>query len=90
MTSGRIGIIKSFGDLIAAADSIESRKVFSNFMDLDQIISYAVVDRAIRNDDGVLHWYTDIGGSSNHNYYWYEEPIKKKIYEIYEAKKNSV
>ena len=48
-------LIKSFGDLIAAADSIESRKVFSNFMDLDQIISYAVVDRAIRNDDGVLH-----------------------------------
>ena len=75
-------LIKSFGDLIAAADSIESRKVFSNFMDLDQIISYAVVDRAIRNDDGVLHWYTDIGGSSNHNYYWYEEPIKKKIHLI--------
>ena len=75
-------LIKSFGDLIAAADSIESRKVFSNFMDLDQIISYAVVDRSIRNDDGVLHWYTDIGGSSNHNYYWYEEPIKKKIHLI--------
>ena len=47
------------------------------------MISYAVVDRAIRNDDGVLHWYTGLtGSSSNHNYYWYEEPIKKKIHLI--------
>ena len=76
-------LIKRFGALIAASDSIESRKVFSNYMDLDQMISYAVVDRAIRNDDGVLHWYTGLGGSSsNHNYYWYEEPIKKKIHLI--------
>ena len=51
-------------------------------MNLDQTISYAVVDRAIRNDDGAFHWYTDRKTSSNHNYYWYEEPIKKKIHII--------
>ena len=74
--------MKKFGSLIAASDLVESRKVFSEYMNLDQVISYAVVDRAIRNDDGVLHWYTDFSGSSNHNYYWYEEPIKKKIHLI--------
>ena len=75
-------LIKRFGDLIATSDSIESRKIFSDFMHLNQMISYAVVDRAIRNDDGVLHWYTDRKESSNHNYYWYEEPNKKKIHLI--------
>ena len=77
-----LDLMKRFGSLIAASDSIESRKVFSEYMDLDQVVSYAVVDRAIRNDDGVLHWYTDFSRSSNHNYYWYEEPIKKKIHLI--------
>ena len=26
-------------------------------MDLEKIMSYIAVDRAIRNDDGVFHWY---------------------------------
>ena len=75
-------LMERFGYLIASSDSIRSRKVFSDYMNLEQTISYAVVDRAIRNDDGVFHWYTDLKGSSNHNYYWCEEPIKKKIHII--------
>ena len=81
-SSPNFELIKRFGVLIAESDSIESRKVFSDYLYLDQMVSYAVVDRAIRNDDGVLHWYTDFKGSSNHNYYWYEEPVKKKIHLI--------
>ena len=75
-------LIKAFGELIAESDSIESRKIISDYMNIDQIISYAVVDRAIRNDDGVFHWYEFGQGPFSHNYYWYEEPIKQKIHLI--------
>ena len=51
-----LSLIKTFGELIADSDSIESRKIVSDYMNINQIISYAVVDRAIRNDDGVFHW----------------------------------
>ena len=80
--SPNLELMKRFGYLIASSDPIESRQVFSDYMNLDQTISYAVVDRAIRNDDGAFHWYTDRKTSFNHNYYWYEEPIKKKIHII--------
>ena len=42
-----LDLMKKFGSLIAASDLVESRKVFSEYMNLDQVISYAVVDRAI-------------------------------------------
>ena len=77
-----LSLIKTFGELIADSDSIESRKIVSDYMNINQIISYAVVDRAIRNDDGVFHWYEFGQGPFNHNYYWYEEPIKEKIHLI--------
>ena len=77
-----LSLIKTFGELIADSDSIESRKIVSDYMNIDQIISYAVVDRAIRNDDGVFHWYEFGQRPFSHNYYWYEEPIKEKIHLI--------
>ena len=69
--------------MIANADSISSREIMKNYMDINSIISYVVVDRAIRNDDGVFHWYNffmDV--SFNHNYYWYEHPGENKLYLI--------
>ena len=45
--------------------------VMRQWMDIDQAISYMVVDRAIANDDGVLHFYCggseaiEIGGGCN-------------------------
>ena len=81
-TNPDLSLIKTFGELIADSDSIESRKIVSDYMNINQIISYAVVDRAIRNDDGVFHWYEFGQGPFSHNYYWYEEPIKEKIHLI--------
>ena len=37
-----------------------------------------VVDRAIRNDDGPLHWYC-FGPCAPHNFYWYEEPTEETV-----------
>ena len=55
--------------MMANADSISSREIMKNYMGINSIISYVVVDRAIRNDDGVFHWYVDRSGVNNHNYY---------------------
>ena len=77
-----LDIIKSFGQKIARADSSQLQSVIADYMDVNEIISYAVVDRAIRNDDGAFHWYTDKGGSKNHNYYWYEEPGSQRLHLI--------
>ncbi len=35
--------------------------------------------RAIRHDDGFLHWYCSEDGCASHNFYWYEEPNNKKV-----------
>ena len=51
-------------------------------MDLNKTIALAVVDRAIRNDDGPFHWYCDWGSCEPHNFFWYENPTTNKVYLI--------
>jgi len=75
-------LIRSFAENIANASSQNVPAIISNAMDIDKIISYAVVDRVIRHDDGPFHWYHRSGVSSNHNYFWYEEPSLGKLHLI--------
>ena len=77
-----VAIIENFANAIYNADETEIKEVIREYMDIDNIIALAVVDRMIRNDDGPFHWYCGGGGCSNHNYYWYEEPKKGKIHLI--------
>ena len=77
-----IDIFQSFAKTMSEASSSQAKEVITSFMDLEKIMSYIAVDRAIRNDDGVFHWYEFGQGASNHNYYWYEEPSKRKIHLI--------
>ena len=51
-------------------------------MDLNKTIALAVVDRAIRNDDGPFHWYCDWGSCEPHNFFWYENPTTNKVHLI--------
>ena len=74
-------LIKTFAQEIADADDNNIKTVIEKWMDVDEIISYAVVDRTIKVDDGAFHWYCN-GGCSNHNYYWYEEPNNEKLHLI--------
>ena len=74
-----VELIKSFGErLEKASNQAEINNIISEYMDIKKIISLAVVDRMIRNDDGWYHWYC-FGDCGNHNYFWYEEPTNKKI-----------
>ena len=77
-----ISLMKSFGEAIAASTESTIQSVISNRMNIDEIISYAVVDRTIRHDDGPFHWYCSWGGCTNHNYFWYEEPNNKELHLI--------
>lgn len=77
-----LDIMQSFGQKISRSERSELNSIISNYMDLNEILSYVVVDRAIRNDDGVFHWYVDRSGINNHNYYWYEETGKQKLHLI--------
>jgi len=76
-------IMKSFANEIADADNENDLKnIIINRMDLNEIISYAVVDRTIRHDDGPFHWYCDGDICTNHNYFWYEDPSTEKLHLI--------
>ena len=60
-----------YQDLEADADS-----AILKWLDIDYTMAYFAVDRAIKHDDGVQHFYC-YGGSAelcrNHNFFWYEE-----------------
>jgi hypothetical protein len=71
-------LIRTFASEIAAASDTDVPEVIARWMNVGEIISFAAVDRAIRNDDGPFHWYVFGEFASNHNFYWYEEPTKKQ------------
>ena len=77
-----IDIIKSFAENILNADESEIQTVIDHHMDLNKTIALAVVDRAIRNDDGPFHWYCDWGSCQPHNFFWYENPTNNKVHLI--------
>lgn len=75
-------LIQTFAQEIAEANENSIQDVVTKWMDLEQILSYAVVDRTIRNDDGAFHWYCGGSECTNHNYYWYEETERNKLHLI--------
>tara|TARA_B100001559_G_scaffold303230_1_gene291673 strand:+ start:1144 stop:2655 length:1512 start_codon:yes stop_codon:yes gene_type:complete len=87
-------IVHGFSEAIAKSDESNRQEVMREWMDIDQVLAYAVVDRAIANDDGVFHWYCDneridIGDSNleqiecnPHNFYWYEDPTARTMHLI--------
>jgi len=73
--------IRAFSKELAAANKDELPQIVAKWMDIDEVVRWAVVDRAIRNDDGPLHWYC-FDGCNNHNFYWYEEPTTGRLHLI--------
>lgn len=72
----------NFAEEIADAPPENRQSVVEKWMNVPQIISYAVVDRTIRNDDGAFHWYCSGSTCSPHNFYWYEETAAGKMHLI--------
>jgi spore coat protein CotH len=65
--------IRTFAEEIAAADNENIQNVILRYMDINELMSYVAVDRTIKADDSVFHWYCIERPCSNHNYFWYEE-----------------
>ena len=83
------GIIQAFAQAVIDANNETRQDVMRQWMDIDQVLAYMVVDRAIANDDGVLHFYCggndaiEFGGGCNsHNFYWYEDPSAEVMHLI--------
>lgn len=75
-------IISTFAtELAAAANPEDALEVMQRWTDVDLLLRTLVVDRAIKNDDGPLHWYC-IPICAPHNFFWYEEPTEQQLYLI--------
>lgn len=77
-----VQIIKSFAQSLSITSSEQITDVIEEYMYIPEILSYCVVDRMIRHDDGPFHWYCNNNGCESHNFYWYEEPNNKKLHLI--------
>jgi hypothetical protein len=75
-------LIRTFAQAIAEAEEEERKSIVEEWMDMGEVISYAAVDRTIRNDDGAFHWYCNGSTCSPHNFYWYEEPSAETLHLI--------
>lgn len=75
-------MIHTFAQDVADADDNTIKDVITNWMNINEIISYAVVDRTIRVDDGPFHWYCNGGSCESHNFFWYEETSAGKMHLI--------
>jgi len=52
------------------------------WLDLDYMMRYMAVDRAIWNDDGIIHFYCDGSVCGNHNFFFYEEVNRDRLWLI--------
>ncbi|MEN9507266.1 MAG: hypothetical protein RI958_3192 [Actinomycetota bacterium] len=71
-------IISSFAEALVAAPVDERVAVIEQWTDIRTLLTTIVVDRAIRHDDGPLHWYC-MPECEPHNFYWYENPTDRTV-----------
>lgn len=72
-------------ELLAADDDVPGagrRDVLEQWLDIEEFVAYAAVDRAIRHDDGPFHWYCTENGCGTQNYYWYQGPTSGRLHII--------
>ena len=75
-------IIRSFAEEFLAAEPADRADVLVRRADVEALMTYVVVDRAIRHDDGPMHWYCNEQGCGNQNFYWYENPTDRTVHLI--------
>lgn len=71
-------IMTGFANELASASPENALEVIAQWVDVETLLRTFVVDRAIQNNDGPLHWYC-FGPCAPHNFYWYEEPTLQQV-----------
>jgi spore coat protein H len=56
--------------------------VLESWTDVDVLMRYLAVDRLIDNWDGIIAWYCVSSICVNHNYYWYEDVVRDRVWLI--------
>lgn len=56
--------------------------VLESWTDVDMLMRYLAVDRLMDNWDGITAWYCPFGDCFNHNYYWYEDLVRERVWLI--------
>ncbi|MFP4014886.1 MAG: CotH kinase family protein [Chitinispirillaceae bacterium] len=67
--------ILAFSEVIESSTEENFIQNLYPYVDFDYLLRYIAVDRAIKNWDGIMGWYTDRSGrwAGNHNFFIYEE-----------------
>ena len=71
-----------FAAALASASDGTIAEVLGGWTDVDDLMAYMAVDRAIENWDGIVGFWCSGGYSGNHNYYWYEETSRDQLWLI--------
>lgn len=68
-----------FHDELAAAAPEARPDVLARYMDVDELMAYLAVDRAVTNWDGVTAFYCPGRRCNNHNYYLYQHEHEQRF-----------
>jgi len=69
-----------FARELARAEQGELASVLARWTDVDHLMRYMAADRLVGNWDGVTAWYCDRGLCTNHNFYWYAERGRRRLW----------
>jgi spore coat protein CotH len=71
-------LMLGFAKELDAASPAQLAAVVERWVDVENLLTHFVVDRAIAHDDGPLHWYCR-ADCEPHNFYWYEDPTTRRL-----------
>jgi hypothetical protein len=69
-----------FARELAEAGPDELPALLERWTDVDHLLRYMAADRLIGNWDGITAWYCDQGPCTNHNFYWYVERERRRLW----------
>ncbi len=72
--------MQRFAAALAQTDDAGFRATLEAWMDVPTLMRYLAVDRLIENWDGIVAWYCHGGACFNHNYYWYEQTDRDRVW----------
>jgi spore coat protein H len=78
-TSADISDIKAFAAAVAGLNASNFDQALSSWLDIDYMLRYMAVDRAIKNWDGITAFYNPDGP---HNFFFYHDDGTRKLFHL--------
>jgi hypothetical protein len=72
----------AFANELARTEPDALAALLERWTDADHLMRYMAVDRLIGNWDGITAWYCELGACANHNFYWYAEKERPRLWLI--------